>query len=161
MASPPHSPFPLPGVSGAAASAASPATARSPLQTSREAILGAIRAAATAERYDPQAVLAAITEAAQALTGANAAALAMRREGLVICRASCGEMAPEVGSRLSVDSGISGECLRTGKVLRCDDTLRDLRTDPEVCRRMGLRSVAAVPLRGRRGTMGVLEAFSS
>jgi protein TonB len=118
-------------------------------------------AAVSAEKYDSVVVLGAITASAQALTGASSAALAMRRDGLVICRARSGDMAPDIGSRLSVDSGISGECLRTGKVLRCDDTLKDLRADPEVCRRLGLRSIAAVPLRGRRGTMGVLEAFST
>jgi len=124
-------------------------------------IFATLRAAIAAERYDATVVLGAIAESAQALTSATSAALAMRRDGLVICRARSGDMAPEVGSRLSVDSGISGECLRTGKVLRCDDTLKDYRADPEVCRRLGLRSIAAVPLRGRRGTMGVLEAFST
>lgn len=124
-------------------------------------IFATLRAAIGSERYDPSVVLGAIAESAQAMTGANAAALAMRREGLVICRARSGDMAPAVGSRLSVDSGISGECLRTGKVLRCDDTEKDYRVDPEVCRRLGLRSIAIVPLRGRRGTMGVLEAFST
>ncbi len=124
-------------------------------------IFATLRAAIAADRYDATVVLGAIAESAQALTGATSAALAMRRDGLVICRARSGDMAPEVGSRLSVDSGISGECLRTGKVLRCDDTLKDYRADPEVCRRLGLRSIAAVPLRGRRGAMGVLEAFST
>ncbi len=124
-------------------------------------IFATLRAAIAADRYDATVVLGAIAESAQALTSATSAALAMRRDGLVICRARSGDMAPEVGSRLSVDSGISGECLRTGKVLRCDDTLKDYRADPEVCRRLGLRSIAAVPLRGRRGTMGVLEAFST
>ena len=60
-----------------------------------------------------------------------------------------------------MDSGISGECLRTGKVLRCDDAFKDFRADPEVCRRLGLRSIAAVPLRGAHGITGVLEAFST
>jgi TonB family protein len=123
--------------------------------------MSTLRNAIAAEKYDPAVVLGAIAESAQALTGASSAALAMRRDGLVICRARSGEMAPEVGSRLSVDSGISGECLRTGKVLRCDDTQKDYRADPEVCRRLGLRSIAAIPLRGQRGTMGVLEAFST
>jgi len=124
-------------------------------------IFSTLRAAIAGEPYDSAMVLGAIAEAAQALTGAKATALAMRREGLVICRARCGDTAPELGSRLSIDSGISGECLRTGKVLRCDDTSKDLRVDPLVCRQLGLRSIAAVPLRGRRGTMGVLEAFST
>ncbi|HKD03346.1 MAG TPA: TonB family protein [Terriglobales bacterium] len=124
-------------------------------------IFSTLRAVIAGEPYDSAMVLGAIAEAAQALTGAKATALAMRREGLVICRARCGDTAPELGSRLSIDSGISGECLRTGKVLRCDDTSKDLRVDPLVCHRLGLRSIAAVPLRGRRGTMGVLEAFST
>lgn len=124
-------------------------------------IFATLRAAIAAERYDATVVLGAIAESAHTLTGATSAALAMRQDGLVICRARSGDIAPEVGSRLSVDSGISGECLRTGKVLRCDDTQKDYRADPEVCRRLGLRSIAAVPLRGRRGTMGVLEAFST
>jgi TonB family protein len=115
---------------------------------------------ATGER-DLDAICGAIAKAAQALTRANATALAMRREGVVVCVGRSGDFAPEIGTQLSVDSGISGECLRTGRILRCDDTEKDFRADPEVCRRLGLRSIAAVPLRGRYGTMGVLEAFSS
>jgi protein TonB len=106
------------------------------------------------------AISTAIARAAQALSGAGSAALAMRKDGVVVCVGRSGDSAPELGARLSVDSGISGECLRTGKVLRCDDTEKDLRADPEVCRSLGLRSIAVVPLRGRHGIMGVLEAFS-
>jgi protein TonB len=103
----------------------------------------------------------AIAKTAHTLTGAAAAALATRTEGIATCRGRSGDLAPELGARLSVDSGISGECLRTGKVLRVDDTLKDFRADPEVCKRLGLRSIAAVPLRGSRGATGVLEAFST
>src|SRR5581483_10636811 len=112
-------------------------------------------------KKDLDAISAEIAEAAHRLTGANATALAIRSDGVVTCRGRSGELAPEIGTRLSVDSGISGECLRTGKVLRCDDAFKDFRADPEVCRRLGLRSIAAVPLRGAHGTMGVLEAFST
>jgi len=125
------------------------------------AILEVLREEIAAGTRDLNAISAAIAKAAQALTSASATALAMRRDGAVLCVGRSGEMAPELGSRLSVDSGISGECLRTGKILRCDDTEKDFRADPEVCRRLGLRSIAAVPLRGRYGTMGVLEAFST
>ena len=72
-----------------------------------------------------------------------------------------GETAPELGDRLNVDSGISGECLRTGVSLRCDDASRDFHVDAEVCRQMGLQSIAVVPLRGQHGRVGVLEAFST
>ena len=117
--------------------------------------------AVTANAYEADLTLGAIAEAAQALTGATAAAVALDRDGAVICRGRSGEIAPEIGSRLSVDSGVSGECLRTGKILRCDDTQRDYRADPEVCRRLGLRSIAVVPVRRDLQTIGIVEAFSS
>ena len=72
-----------------------------------------------------------------------------------------GETAPELGDRLNVDSGISGECLRTGVIMRCDDASRDFHVDAEVCRQLGLQSIAVVPLRGQYGRVGVLEAFST
>src|SRR5437870_2290331 len=124
-------------------------------------LLDTLRDAVPAGRSDLDAQLHEITEAAQKLTDASAAALAVRSHGLVICRARVGETAPAIGTKVDVDSGISGECLRTGKALRCDDTSRDLRVDAEVCRQLGLRSRAVVPLPSRRGVAGVLEVFSA
>lgn len=123
-------------------------------------ILASLKDAILANDLDLLVLLDAITDAARRLTSADGVALALRRNGVVVCRSRSGDPAPELGARLHVDSGISGECLRTGRTLRCDDTERDWRADPEVCRRLGLRSIAVVPLRGRHGAMGVLEAFS-
>jgi len=106
-------------------------------------------------------MLRAIAEAAQDLTLASGTALATQRDGHIICVGRSGQTAPALGACLSIDSGISGECLRTGKILRCDDTEKDQRVDPEVCRKLRLRSIAAVPLFGQHGTIGVLEAFST
>ncbi len=108
-----------------------------------------------------ETILGTIAVAAQSLTGATGAALAMPRDGVVVCVGRSGETAPELGDRLDVDSGISGECLRTGVSLRCDDASRDFHVDAEVCREMGLQSIAVVPLRGQHGRVGVLEAFST
>lgn len=106
-------------------------------------------------------ILGAIAVAAHSLTGATGAAVAMPRDGVVVCVGRSGETAPELGARLNVDSGISGECLRTGVIMRCDDASRDFHVDAEVCRQLGLQSIAAVPLRGQFGRVGVLEAFST
>ena len=132
-----------------------------PAKPDAGAIFFALRDAIASGTSDLDVVLGAIAEAAQALTLAGGTALAMQRDGQVVCLGRSGETAPELGARLSIDSGISGECLRTGRTLRCDDTQKDYRADPEVCRKMGLRSIAAVPLRGRHGIVGVLEAFST
>ena len=69
-------------------------------------------------------ILGTIAVAAHSLTGATGAAVAMPRDGTVICVGRSGETAPELGDRLNLDSGISGECLRTGVIMRCDDARR-------------------------------------
>jgi protein TonB len=85
----------------------------------------------------------------------------MWKNGTVVCRARSGETAPPLGASLSADSGISGECLRTGEILHCGDTQSDVRVDPEVCGRLGLRSMAIVPIVGWHGINGILEVFST
>ena len=107
------------------------------------------------------AVLHAAAEAARVETDASGVAIAVRTKGLVVCRARSGEIAPELGSPLNVDSGISGECLRTATILVCDNAETDTRVDPQVCAALGIRSIIAVPLRGPVGIAGILEAFST
>jgi TonB family protein len=105
-------------------------------------------------------ILNSAARAAQDLTSATGAAIAMGRDGLVLCVGRSGETAPELGAAVSVDAGISGECMRTGKVLICDDTQLDSRVDAEVCLSLGLRSLAAVPLQPSE-MQGLLEVFSN
>jgi TonB family protein len=115
--------------------------------------------AAGEHRLDP--ILAAIADAALLLTGATGVALAMWKDGAMVCRARSGETAPPLGARLSADTGISGECLRTGKTQHCVDTEKNRLVDREVCRTLGLRSIAVLPIQGERGNNGILEAFST
>src|SRR3989442_1753850 len=124
------------------------------------AIFSMLREAVASGRFEIDMILGAIAEAAQTLTAATGAAVAMRREGVMICRGRSGMTAPSLGAQLSINTGLSGDCLRTGKTLRCDDTEKDYRADPDACRRMGLRSIVAVPLNGQRGSIGILEVFS-
>jgi TonB family protein len=110
-------------------------------------------------RLDP--MLAAIADGARRLTGASGAALAMWKDGAMVCRGRSGETAPPLGAHLSTDSGISGECLRTGKMQLCPDTDNSPLVDAEVCRSLGLRSIAVLPIPGWRGINGILEVFST
>ena len=113
---------------------------------------------------EEETALRKITEAALTATGASGAALALRRGGAVVCLARAGEMSPPLGARLDDRSGISGECLREGEPIRCDDTENDARVDAEACRSLGLRSLAIAALRQIEGTnstiVGILEVFS-
>jgi putative methionine-R-sulfoxide reductase with GAF domain len=117
------------------------------------------RIAAGDQRLDP--LLAYLADAACRLTGATGAAIAMWKDGAMVCRARSGDTAPALGARLNADAGISGECLRTGQIQNCVDTENDPLVDVEVCRRLDLRSIAVLPIRGWRGLNGILEVFSS
>jgi TonB family protein len=123
-------------------------------------LIDRLREDAAAGRMDLSSILSEATHAARYFTDATGAALALWSQGVVICRARSGDTAPPLGAKLDVDSGISGECLRTGRAQRCNDTLTDPRVDSEVCQEMGIRSLAAVPLRGGQGVIGILETFS-
>jgi TonB family protein len=106
-------------------------------------------------------VLNEVVEQARMATGATGAAVALERDGEMVCRATTGQHAPELGTRVETTSGLSGECLRTGEVLYCPDTESDLRVDAEACRELGIRSVLLTPLHDSAGTFGILQAFSS
>jgi TonB family protein len=108
----------------------------------------------------PGAVLNALVVVAQALTGANGAAIAMRQQGHAVCVARSGETAPEVGDPVGTGAGISGACLQSGKILLCDDTQLDPRVDAQLCRHLGLRSIAAAPIHDAGRVVGILELFS-
>lgn len=124
-------------------------------------ILAELRATIAVGSVDGDAILQRIVDAAQTFTDANGAAIALQHDNWVVCRARAGEMAPDVNSTLDKSSGISGECLRSGKTLCCHDTSTDSRVDATACRRMGLRSVAVVPIGESPTVQGILEAFSA
>jgi TonB family protein len=112
------------------------------------------------------AFLRQIAESAQALSNATGAAIAIRdgedRNGEETrCVARSGDTAPPLGSPLDPNSGISGECLRTGKILHCSDASVDPRVDSLLCRDLGFRSIVVLPLQGPSRTAGVLEVISS
>jgi GAF domain-containing protein len=110
---------------------------------------------------DLTAALRLIGERARSLTRGTSAAIALAHRGVVMCRASIGEKAPALGTRLDVNSGLSGECFRAGKTLRCDDAENDPRVDLESCRRLGVRSILAAPVRYERDTVGLLMVLAT
>ena len=137
---------------------------------------------------DIEAVLSLIASRSQSLLGASGAAIAISEENAatlpsettpfetlpsetmpsetlpsetMICRASAGPSAPPVGATLQVGSGFSGECVRTGSMLRCDDTETDDRVDRESCCALGIRSMLAAPVRSNEKVIGLLEVFSA
>ncbi len=113
------------------------------------------------EQFVLDEVLQLVAERALAITGADGVAIAMAEDHQIICRASAGKIAPDAGARLDPNSGFSGACFRSGQIVRCDDAEADPRVNVHACRRLGTRSMVAVPLCGQRRVIGLLEAFSS
>ncbi len=120
------------------------------------------RSLAEVAQRDLDAALQLLADRAQYITGASGAAIALRRIGMkdLQCRASTGSNAPELGALLSTEFGLSGESVRTGRALRCDDAERDARVNQEVCRKMGIASVVVMPVVNDDEVLGVFELFS-
>src|ERR1700682_2837169 len=109
---------------------------------------------------DVDAVLTVITERALSLTGASGAALAFLTDDRMICRARVGDPAPPLGAPVDAKQGLSGECVRSGLLVSCEDTLNDPRVDPEICRTLGIGSLMAAPIVSDFRVVGLLEIFS-
>ena len=120
------------------------------------------RSLAEMAQRDLDAALQLLADRAQFITGASGAAIALRRQGMkdMLCRASAGSNAPELGALLSTEFGLSGESVRTRQVLRCDDAERDARVNHEVCRQLGIASVVVMPVVHDDEVLGVFELFS-
>lgn len=108
-----------------------------------------------------EVVLNEIVEQACLATGATGAAIVLRRGEEMVCRASSGASAPDLGSRLDPSSGISGQCIKTFLTKRCNDVIADLHADQEASYRLGIRSVLVMPLLRGDTLLGVFELFSS
>jgi len=112
---------------------------------------------------DLAAALQLLAARAQTLVHASGAAIALtdKDPAFLVCRASSGPDAPPIGARLQSGSGFSGECVKSGTLLRCDDAESDPRVDRESCHALGIRSMLAVPARVGDKSIGILEVFSA
>jgi len=110
---------------------------------------------------DFDAALQLLAERAQYITGAAGAAIALRDAAGMICRASVGDCAPALGLRVQIDSGLSGESVRTRQILRCDNADNDARVNRESCRALGIASVVVMPLVTSDEVSGLFELFSA
>ena len=140
-----------------AGAAAAPALAREPLRFPGE---DGGRSLSEMAQRDLDAALQLLAERAQYITGASGAAIALRDGETMICCASAGPSAPELGAHLQIDTGLSAESVRTKKTLRCDDAANDPRVNRESCVAFGIASVVVMPLVRGEEVYGVFELLS-
>jgi putative methionine-R-sulfoxide reductase with GAF domain len=137
--------------------AAAPAMARETLRFPGED--GGKSLSEMAQR-DLDATLQLLAERAQYITGASGVAIALREGENMVCCASAGPSAPDMGTHLQIDSGLSAESVRTRKTLHCDDAENDPRVNRESCRAFGIASVVVMPLVRDDEVYGVFELLA-
>ena len=140
-----------------------PASAAAPISDASEtrASLETVRRKVREIGGDFDAYLQLAGECALNFTGAGGAALAYLTGDEMICRARAGEPAPRLGARVDMKQGLSGECVRSGQLVCCEDAENDARVDPEICRALGIGSLMAAPIVSDFRVVGLLEVFSA
>ncbi|MCC3409224.1 MAG: diguanylate cyclase [Microcoleus sp. PH2017_10_PVI_O_A] len=107
------------------------------------------------------AVMAVIADRTQKLSGAGGVVIEMVEGEELVYRAARGIAEACVGLRLKVATSLSGQCIITGSILHCNDTELDPRIDMIRWRRIGVRSMVAVPLFYQDDRVGVLKVLSA
>ena len=106
-------------------------------------------------------LLGQLANLAMSQTGASGAAIAIEHDGEMICRATVGSVAPDLGLSINKNAGLSGLCLSTRRTQWCVNTEEDSRVDSEACRHLGVQSIVVMPLFEGDRVVGVFEVFSS
>lgn len=106
-----------------------------------------------------QVHLQALADEILLLAGGDGIAIGLAENGELRCRAASG-IAPPLGTRIDARSGLTGACLSTGTLLRCDDSEQDPRVDRQVCRALGIRAMVCVPVSAGQEVVGIFEIFS-
>jgi diguanylate cyclase (GGDEF)-like protein len=81
-------------------------------------------------------------------------------EDEMVYAVTTGEAGPYLGTRLRMDSSLSGLSVMEGRVLRSDDTSDDARVDAEACLQVNAASMICVPLVHEGETLGALKVYS-
>lgn len=106
-------------------------------------------------------ILHDLAEEAWQIVPGTGAAIALERNGELVCRAAAGTTAPDLGIRMNTRSGLSGACVSEGLPQLCSDTECDTRVDTVVCRQLGVRTIAALPIFHGEQIDGILQVYSA
>ncbi|WP_445167006.1 diguanylate cyclase domain-containing protein [Mycolicibacterium sp. Dal123E01] len=106
------------------------------------------------------AVMKIVVEQGRIATRAPGAVIELAEFGEMVYTVTSGSLAGTEGLRLAMLGSMSGECVRTGKIMISEDTETDPRVDLEACRRVRARSMVVVPLVEGNRTQGVLKVTS-
>ena len=115
-----------------------------------------VEQAVSAAGLDSDTVMRVIAERSRGLTGASGAVIEAIEGDDVVPLVHVGTAAP----RLKMSESLSGLCVRTGELQRCDDTRTDSRVAHQAYDDLGIRSILVVPLMDEHRTLGMLKVVS-
>jgi GAF domain-containing protein len=104
-------------------------------------------------------LLPEIIQKALQATHATGAAIALRRQGKLVCQAAAGDSASEIGALINAGSAFTGLCAG-GTMQSCSNTALDSRLDADACRKLGVRAITVVPLLRQDQLLGLIAVFS-
>ncbi|WP_028100805.1 sensor domain-containing diguanylate cyclase [Pseudoduganella violaceinigra] len=94
---------------------------------------------------------------AMQLTGADGSVIELVEGSEVVYRAAQGLAEAQLGLRMQIKGSLSGQVLTARQAATCNDSEIDERVNREACRRVGLRSMAILPLLFGDQAGGVLK----
>ena len=109
---------------------------------------------------DLNAFMQMVVDTLQELTAAKGVVVELVEGEYMVYRCTSQAIAHHVGIRLLRSNSLSGLCVRTAEVLRCDDAESDSRVDAAACRKVGVRSMVCTPLFEAGIPVGVLKVMS-
>ncbi len=108
-------------------------------------------------QLDLSAAAELVAERIQKITNASGTAIGVLEKGQVFYRATTGSAAADAGTRHSLDSALSGECLSKGTALNYPDVTSNLHVRADLFRNSGVKAFIAVPVYHAGRVAGVLE----
>lgn len=110
--------------------------------------------------FDFAAYMNLVVEQMMIITPATGVIIELAEGDEMVYRAASGSAKNYLGLRLPMKNSITGLCVSSHTVLKCDDTETDPRVNLEACRKVGARSMVVAPLFYNGQAIGVLKIVS-
>lgn len=110
---------------------------------------------------DLEGVMFLVAERAKMITNADGAVIEIAEDGDMVYRATSGVAGKQLGLRINIETSLSGLTFKLGTPFICYDSESDDRVDREACKKVGLKSMAIVPLMHNNSPVGVLKVIAS
>ena|SRR5579871_3418939 len=128
--------------------------------TERLALIVTAQQDIAAAGVDLGQLMKVMCERAQALLRGTGAVVEFVEGDELVYKAVSGSTASQLGMRIKAATSLSGMCVRSGQIMKCDDADADDRVDKAACAKANIKSMIVVPLKNPLGTSGVLKVVS-